>query len=77
MRLTYGETVWENGQKLHENYKIKILGGKTVGDIKGQVGATFWVVGVGDPSSLPPLLGETLGGRPHYLKSITCHTMSY
>ena len=76
MRSTYGETVWENGQKLHENYKIKILGGKTVGDIKGQVGATFRVVG-GDLTSLPPLLGETLGGRPHYLKSITCHTMSY
>ena len=48
----------QNGQKLHENYKINIFGGKAVEDMRGQVGVTSL------PTRLPPLLGETLGSRP-------------
>ena len=48
----------QNGQKLHENYKINILGGKAVEDMREQVGVTSL------PTNLPPLLGETLGSRP-------------
>ena len=48
----------QNGQKLHENYKINIFWGKAVEDMRGQVGVTSL------PTRLPPLLGETLGSRP-------------
>ena len=45
----------QNGQKLHENYKINILGAKQWGDMEGQ--ANFLVSG-GDPPSPPPTRGN-------------------
>ena len=56
VRLVGGGGFGQNGQKLHENYKINILGAKQWGDMEGQ--ANFLVSG-GDPPSPPPL-EETL-----------------
>ena len=53
MGLTGGGQFGQNGQKLHENYKVGILGSKqwrgTWGDGDKLI---FWVVGWGAPS--PP-----------------------
>ena len=57
VRLVGGQ-FWQNGQKLHENYKIGIFGSKQWGDMEGQ--ANFSGSGRGSPLSPPPPLEETL-----------------
>ena len=52
-----GRQFGQNSQNLHENYKIRILGGKTVGE-HGERRQFFWKVGGSPPVPLP--LGETL-----------------